>query len=147
MRKRLHRGEFADAGGDDVSVLWLQRGRADHEIAVENGPANHAVACCLEGKDVIGRKEPTVGGDESLAMFRQERRLTRMDSAVERNWLSGARSRISDEPHATRPGRIPLDITLLFQGMEKVGDRLGRLDTKLSRYLPNTRLKSVFSEK
>src|ERR1700730_4112724 len=127
----LHRRVLPKARRNNVLIARILT-RVDHDVvAVVDAAANHTVSLDLEEEHLFGRDEPSIDGDKSLSMLRNECRLARVNPSIKRHRLRAKRGTEAEEIDATRSGGVSLDISLFCKRLEQVGDGLRRLDFEL----------------
>jgi hypothetical protein len=76
-----------------------------------------------------------------------EDRLVDRDLRVQRQRLHAPGALMAEDAHASRAGRVPLDVAFRGERVEQVAYRLRRLDAKLLADLADARLVRVLREK
>src|SRR3982751_5178566 len=134
---------FTQTRSDDVVVARILA-RITHPVeAVVDAAADHAGALHLQEENFVRRDEASVDGDEAVTMLRKQRRLACVNSSIERHGLRAHCRAEAEEIHATRSGRISLDITFFLQRLEQIRDSLRRLDLELLADVTNARLVGI----
>src|SRR4051812_8799530 len=87
--------------------------------------------------------EGKICADEAPPKIGKERRIAGVDLTVERHWLRAHRGVEAENIDAARARGISLDVSLSGEGLQQIGDSLGRLDLELLADVADARLVSV----